>query len=103
MFQGHEVQQSDSTSYYNAAEVQEVTDRVEELFDSWPLAEWGERRAEYIAVVTPYFDQVNRIRQALRKRRFDLRGVVVERIMNMQGKRYGLPYECIMNKRVINV
>ena len=85
MFQGREVQDGDSTSYYNSAEVQEVVDRVEELYDMWPHREWGERRAEHIAVVTPYFDQVNRIRQALRKRRRDLRSVIVERIMNMQG------------------
>ena len=83
--QGKEVQEPDSTSYYNAAEVQEVADRVEELYESWPASEWGERRAEHIAVVSPYFDQVNRIRQALRRRRKELRAVVVERIMNMQG------------------
>lgn len=42
----------------NHAEVEEVVVRVEELYMNWPVAEWGPRRAEEIAVVTPYFDQV---------------------------------------------
>ena len=55
--QGQEVLDGDSTSYYNIAEVEEIVDRVDELFKHWP-EEWGERKAELIGVVTPYADQV---------------------------------------------
>ena len=55
--QGREVQDSDSTSYYNIAEMVEVADRIEELYVNWPV-EWGPRRADQIGVVTPYADQV---------------------------------------------
>ena len=56
--QGREVQDSDSTSYYNMAEIEEVVDRVEELYEDWP-SEWGPRKANSIGIVTPYFDQVH--------------------------------------------
>lgn len=55
--QGHEVQDADSTSYYNTAEIDELVDQVEELWNRWP-PEWGERTGEAIGVVTPYVDQV---------------------------------------------
>ncbi len=55
--QGREVQDADSTSFYNMAEIEEITDRVEELWKNWPI-EWGEKKAASIGVVTPYFDQV---------------------------------------------
>ena len=84
--QGREEQPHDSTSYYNIAEVQEVVDRVTELLDRWPTADWGAKREDAVAVVTPYFSQVKQIRQAFRsKGRTDLKRVVVERITNMQG------------------
>ena len=56
--QGCEVQQQDSTSYYNTAEVEEITARITELVEHWP-EEWGPCLPETIAVVTPYADQVN--------------------------------------------
>lgn len=55
--QGVEIQDKDSISFYNMSEVQEVVERVHELYLNWP-AEWGERNAKAIGVVTPYFDQV---------------------------------------------
>ena len=55
--QGHEVLEPDSTSYYNQAEVQEVVTRVQEVYDNWPQ-QWGERNAEAILVVSPYYAQV---------------------------------------------
>lgn len=55
--QGHEVQDTDSTSYYNMAEIEEIVDRVEDIFDNWPEG-WGPRKASSIGIVTPYYDQV---------------------------------------------
>ena len=54
---GREVQETDSTSYHNMAEIGEVTDQVEELYLNWP-PQWGPFNAEAIGVVTPYTDQV---------------------------------------------
>ena len=54
---GMEVQESDSTSYYNLAEIEEVTARVDELYQNWP-SRWGPFNAETIGVVTPYTDQL---------------------------------------------
>lgn len=56
--QGRERQDSDSTSYYNVAELEEIVDRVEELYLTWP-EEWGPRDASAIGVVSPYIDQVS--------------------------------------------
>jgi hypothetical protein len=42
------------------SEVQEVVDRVDDLFDKWP-EEWGTPSAKDIGVVTPYYDQVANI------------------------------------------
>jgi superfamily I DNA and/or RNA helicase len=58
--QGREVQDDNSISYYNMSEVQEVVDRVDDLFDKWP-EEWGTPSAKEIGVVTPYFDQVSKV------------------------------------------
>lgn len=55
--QGMEIQDSDSISFYNMSEVQEVVERVYELYNRWPT-EWGERNPQTIGVVTPYYDQV---------------------------------------------
>lgn len=54
---GKEVQDRDSTSFYNAAEANEVVERVLELLDHWPQ-EWGPVAPEEIGIVTPYHDQV---------------------------------------------
>ena len=55
--QGVEVQDGDSISFYNTSEVQEIVERVQELYNQWPT-QWGERKAKEIGVVTPYYDQV---------------------------------------------
>ncbi len=55
--QGWEHQDTDSTSFYNASEIEEIIARVEELYNKWP-EEWGEPQADAIGVVTPYYDQV---------------------------------------------
>lgn len=55
--QGREMQDTDSTSFYNLSEIQEIVERVEELYHNWP-EEWGTRQAKDIGVVTPYYDQV---------------------------------------------
>ena len=54
---GKEIQDPDSTTYCNMAEVEEVVARVVELYENWP-PEWGERRPESIGVVSPYTEQV---------------------------------------------
>ncbi|XP_013417543.1 helicase with zinc finger domain 2 isoform X2 [Lingula anatina] len=85
--QGSEIQDDDSTSFYNLAEVEEVADRVEELWNTWPQ-EWGDKRPDTIGVVAPYTDQVTRIRRSLRRKNPQLGQVIVERVMNVQGKEF---------------
>nr|XP_045015179.1 probable helicase with zinc finger domain isoform X1 [Jaculus jaculus]XP_045015180.1 probable helicase with zinc finger domain isoform X1 [Jaculus jaculus]XP_045015181.1 probable helicase with zinc finger domain isoform X1 [Jaculus jaculus] len=82
---GEDVQEKNSTAFYNNAEVFEVVDRVEELRRKWPVA-WGKLDDGSIGVVTPYADQVFRIRAELRKKR--LSDVNVERVLNVQGKQF---------------
>ncbi|RZC35695.1 helicase with zinc finger domain, partial [Asbolus verrucosus] len=81
---GEDVQDKNSTAFYNNSEVYEVVERVAELKRNWP-AEWGEINEQSIGVVTPYSDQVFRIRSELRKRKID---VCVERVLNVQGKQF---------------
>ena len=57
--QGTEVQDPNSTSFNNQAEVEELVERVNELVQNWPVAEWGERKPESILVTAPYAQQVN--------------------------------------------
>ncbi|KAJ6650808.1 hypothetical protein lerEdw1_003799 [Lerista edwardsae] len=113
---GEDVQEKNSTAFYNNAEPQinvefsyidaaafeqvlknrqempakllkvfEVVERVEELRRKWPVA-WGKLDDGSIGVVTPYADQVFRIRAELRKKR--LSDVSVERVLNVQGKQF---------------
>ena len=56
--QGVEVQDSDKVSFYNLSELQEIVERVEELYNNWP-EEWGLKQAQNIGVVTPYYEQVS--------------------------------------------
>lgn len=58
-------------------------ERVEELRKKWPVA-WGKLDDGSIGVVSPYADQVFRIRAELRKKR--LHDVSVERVLNVQGE-----------------
>ncbi|XP_063925906.1 probable helicase with zinc finger domain isoform X1 [Zophobas morio] len=81
---GEDVQDKNSTAFYNNSEVYEVVERVAELKRNWPT-EWGEVNEQSIGVVTPYADQVFRIRSELRKRKID---VCVERVLNVQGKQF---------------
>lgn len=81
---GEDVQDKNSTAFYNNSEVYEVVERVAELKRNWP-SEWGEVNEQSIGVVTPYSDQVFRIRSELRKRKID---VCVERVLNVQGKQF---------------
>lgn len=68
---------------YVCLKVFEVVERVEELRRKWPVA-WGKLDDGSIGVVTPYADQVFRIRAELRKKR--LSDVNVERVLNVQGE-----------------
>lgn len=82
---GEDVQDLNSTAFHNNAEVYEIVERVIELKKSWPEV-WGEQDETSIGVVTPYYDQVVRIRAELRKKK--LHGVSVERVLNVQGKQF---------------
>lgn len=55
---GEEQQDDDSTSWYNIAEINEVTDRVHDLCRQWPQ-QWGGRDERQILVTTAYFEQVS--------------------------------------------
>jgi superfamily I DNA and/or RNA helicase len=59
-----------------------VVERVCELQSKWPAA-WGEMNEQSIGIMTPYADQVFRIRSELRKRRMG--DISVERVLNVQG------------------
>lgn len=82
---GEDVQDKNSTTFYNSAEVYEVVERVCELRKKWPSA-WGKINDQSIGIMTPYADQVFRIRSELRKRR--MAGISVERVLNVQGKQF---------------
>lgn len=82
---GEDVQDKNSTTFYNNAEVYEVVERVCELRKKWPSA-WGKINDQSIGIMTPYADQVFRIRSELRKRR--MAGISVERVLNVQGKQF---------------
>lgn len=57
---------------------------MEELRKKWPVS-WGKLDEGSIGVVSPYADQVFRIRAELRKKR--LHEVSVERVLNVQGEK----------------
>ncbi|XP_069701486.1 probable helicase with zinc finger domain isoform X2 [Periplaneta americana] len=82
---GEDVQDQNSTAFYNNSEVYEVVERVCELRKKWPAA-WGKMDDQSIGIMTPYADQVFRIRSELRKRRMG--GISVERVLNVQGKQF---------------
>lgn len=82
---GEDVQDKNSTTFYNNAEVYEVVERVCELRKKWPSS-WGKINDQSIGIMTPYADQVFRIRSELRKRR--MAGISVERVLNVQGKQF---------------
>uniref|UniRef100_A0A8C4ZCT8 Helicase with zinc finger n=1 Tax=Gadus morhua TaxID=8049 RepID=A0A8C4ZCT8_GADMO len=82
---GEDVQEKNSTAYYNNAEVFEIVERVEEMRRKWPVS-WGKLDEGSIGVVSPYADQVFRIRAELRKKR--MHEVSVERVLNVQGKQF---------------
>lgn len=67
-----------------SVQVFEIVERVEELRKKWPVS-WGKLDEGSIGVVSPYADQVFRIRAELRKKR--LHEVSVERVLNVQGKK----------------
>ncbi|KAK4872883.1 hypothetical protein RN001_014912 [Aquatica leii] len=82
---GEDVQDVNSTAFYNSSEAYEVVERVSELKRQWPKC-WGDFDEHSIGIMTPYSDQVFRIRSELRKRR--LGSISVERVLNVQGKQF---------------
>lgn len=54
---GEDVQDKNSTAFYNNSEVYEVVERVQELKQHWP-EDWGPFNEQAIGIVTPYSDQV---------------------------------------------
>ncbi|XP_046642833.1 probable helicase with zinc finger domain [Daphnia pulicaria] len=83
---GEDVQDPNSTSIYNMAEIYEIGEVVKKLQDTWPQDSWGAFDENSIGIVSPYSDQVSRIRVHLRHRK--LFGVNVERVLNVQGKQF---------------
>ena len=81
---GEDVQDPNSTSIYNMAEIYEIAEVVKRLQDTWPQESWGSFDENSIGIVSPYSDQVSRIRVHLRHRK--LFGINVERVLNVQGK-----------------
>ncbi|XP_015589991.1 probable helicase with zinc finger domain isoform X2 [Cephus cinctus] len=79
---GQEIQDLQSTGFYNDAETFEVGDRVAELKKFWPVEQWGPYGEGSIGVLAHYAEQVLRIRNELRKRK--LSDVSVERVLNVQ-------------------
>lgn len=69
--------------YFFFFKVYEIVERVSEIVKSWPKV-WGDVDESSIGVVSPYSDQVQRIRSELRKRK--LVNVSVERVLNIQGQ-----------------
>lgn len=82
---GEDIQDKNSTAFYNNAEVYEIVERVCELRRKWPSS-WGKFNDTSIGIMTPYADQVFRIRSELRKKR--MAGISVERVLNVQGKQF---------------
>lgn len=82
---GEDIQDKNSTAFYNNSEVYEVVERVCELRKRWPPS-WGKFNDQSIGIMTPYADQVFRIRSELRKRR--MANISVERVLNVQGKQF---------------
>ena len=74
---------SNSTSVYNMAEIYEIGELVKDLQDKWPVEHWGRFDENSIGIVSPYSDQVSRIRVHLRNQK--LFGINVERVFNVQG------------------
>lgn len=68
---------------YCTLQVYEVCEQVGEIINHWPRSEWGPVGEGSIGVVTPYADQMVRIRAELRKRK--LYKISVERVLNVQG------------------
>jgi len=56
---GREVQDKDSTSFYNMSEVEELARRVKELCCCWPTQQWGIIATKDILVTAAYSDQVS--------------------------------------------
>ena len=52
------IEEYSNSSVCNLAEVEEVVDQVNFLYENWPT-EWEERNAEKILVTSAYTDQVN--------------------------------------------
>ncbi|XP_077997754.1 3'-5' exoribonuclease HELZ2-like [Glandiceps talaboti] len=73
------------TSYFNEAEVLELTYRVEWLSRNWPK-EWGSCDMSTVGVLSPYASQVQQIRSHLRKR--SLGGVNVGGVLTVQGNEF---------------
>ena len=55
---GKEQQENRSSSIFNQAEVDELVEQVNFMYENWPK-EWNERKASDILMTTPYTDQVS--------------------------------------------
>ena len=55
---GLEEKAKDSPSYVNMAEVAEITERVEEMLNTWPKQHFGELKLEKTCVLSTHYAQV---------------------------------------------
>lgn len=56
---GFEEKAEDSPSYVNMAEVAEITERVEEMINTWPSQHFGELQLERTCVLCAHYAQVD--------------------------------------------
>ncbi|XP_063072287.1 3'-5' exoribonuclease HELZ2 [Engraulis encrasicolus] len=75
-----------SQSCYNWEETECVVKIVKDLYDQWPVQEWGVEKKEAICILTEG-RQIRFIRDALKSKRLD--GLVlVQSVANIQGKQF---------------
>ncbi|XP_068677064.1 3'-5' exoribonuclease HELZ2-like isoform X1 [Montipora foliosa] len=85
---GQEEIADEPPSFLNRGEAAEVSDRVEELIDLWPIDVWGEANPARICVLAPFAPQVREIRRLLRLK--SLSSVQVEGVNNVQGLEFDI-------------
>ena len=86
---GKEERDETGTSWWNAAEIDEIVARIQFLLENWPYVEWGPFSPNDICVVSYYREQIQRLRARFRKEgasRPQFKKIKVESVMNIQGK-----------------
>ena len=92
---GNEERDETGTSWWNAAEIDEIVARIQYLLENWPSVEWGALSPNDICVVSYYREQIQRLRARFRREgasRPQFKEIKVESVMNIQGSR--LSFSC---------